>query len=122
MTGKKTADAGKTAAIPKSQAKMELTRRRPALAKPASEVVRAVEGRTKLVRDSFTIPKGEYLVLTGLKERAAHLRRPTKKSELLRAGVAALAGMNDRAFLAALSKVPTLKTGRPMDEPKAAGG
>ena len=70
----------------------------------------------KLVRDSFTIPKDEYLVLGGLKERATQLRRPTKKSELLRAGVAALHAMSDRAFLAALAKVPSLKTGRPKDE------
>ena len=54
-------------------------------------------------------------MLGSLKERATQLRRPTKKSELLRAGVAALHAMNDRAFLAALAKVPSLKTGRPRD-------
>jgi hypothetical protein len=69
--------------------------------------------KQKLVRDSFTIPKAEYAVLEGLKERAAHLRRPTKKSELLRAGVAVLNAMSDRAFLAALNGVVSLKTGRP---------
>ena len=74
-----------------------------------------LEAKHKLVRDSFTIPKDEYLVLAGLKERATQLRRPTKKSELLRAGVAALHAMSDRAFLATLAKVPSLKTGRPKD-------
>ena len=67
----------------------------------------------KLVRDSFTIPKAEYTVLEGLKARAADLKRPTKKSELLRAGIAALNAMTDKAFLTALSGVPSLKTGRP---------
>ena len=67
----------------------------------------------KLVRDSFTIPKLEYAALEVLKLRAAKLTRPTKKSELLRAGIAVLAGMSDKALLAALSKVPSLKTGRP---------
>ncbi len=69
--------------------------------------------KVKLVRDSFTIPKAEYVVLEALKVRAAELKRPTKKSELLRAGVAALHAMGDKAFLAVLSSVPSLKTGRP---------
>jgi len=73
----------------------------------------AAQAKSELVRDSFTIPKSEYVVLEGLKLRAAGLTRPTKKSELLRAGIAVLNGMSDRAFLAALSGVPSLKTGRP---------
>ena len=69
--------------------------------------------KQKVVRDSFTIPKAEYAVLVGLKLRAANLKRPTKKSELLRAGVAALNAMTDKAFLLILNDVPSLKTGRP---------
>jgi hypothetical protein len=69
--------------------------------------------KAKLLRDSFTIPENEYAVLAALKERATHLRRPAKKSELLRAGIAALQAMNDKAFLAVLGEVPSLKTGRP---------
>ena len=67
----------------------------------------------KLIRDSFTIPKSEYTVLEGLKTRATNLKRPVKKSELLRAGIAVLHGMTDKAFLAALAGIPSLKTGRP---------
>ena len=85
--------------------------------------------REKLVRDSFTIPKAEYAVLGTLKDRASGLVRPTKKSELLRAGVKALAAMSDRSFLAALKAVPPIKTGRPAGTtvaptlaPKARGG
>lgn len=69
--------------------------------------------KPKLVRDSFTIPKGEYTALQDFKERAAALGSPVKKSELLRAGLKALAAMSDAAFLAALAEVPALKTGRP---------
>jgi hypothetical protein len=69
--------------------------------------------RAKLVRDSFTMPKPEYSVLAELKLRASRLGRPTKKGELLRAGVAALRLMPNPAFLAALSAVPILKPGRP---------
>ena len=69
--------------------------------------------KPKLIRDSFTIPKPEYVVLDALKERAGKLARAAKKSELLRAGIKALAAMPDAAFLAALAAVPTIKTGRP---------
>ena len=69
--------------------------------------------KPKMIRDSFTIPKPEYVVLDVLKERAGKLSRAAKKSELLRAGIKALAAMPDAAFLAALAAVPTIKTGRP---------
>jgi hypothetical protein len=65
------------------------------------------------VRDSFTIPKTEYAVLEQLKRRAVQSGTPAKKSEVLRAGLKVLAGMDDGAFIAALGAVPALKTGRP---------
>lgn len=69
--------------------------------------------KAKLVRDSFTIPKLEYTVLADLKQRAGMLSNAAKKSELIRAGIKALAAMSDKSFLAALNAVPTIKTGRP---------
>ena len=82
----------------------------PVAAAPA-ETVKAK--KPKLVRDGFTIPKAEYLVLDALKLRAADLKHPTKKSELLRAGIKALAAMDGAALLLALRAVPPIKTGRP---------
>ena len=85
-----------------------------AAAKPSAPThVEAVKPKHKLVRDSFTIPKAEYLVLDVLKLRAAKLGRPAKKSELIRAGIAALNAMSDKVFLATLKTVPSIKTGRP---------
>ena len=69
--------------------------------------------KPKMVRDSFTFPKAEYAVLDALKLRAAKLGSPAKKTELLRAGIKAIAAMQDAAFVAALKAVPSLKTGRP---------
>lgn len=83
-----------------------------ATAKTKSEKPAKVK-KPKLVRDSFTIPKAEYSVLDALKQRAGKLTRSVKKSELLRAGIKALAAMSDAAFLASLQAVPTIKTGRP---------
>jgi hypothetical protein len=64
-------------------------------------------------RDSFTMPKAEYAQLYVLKERLAKLGNPAKKSELLRAGIMQLTAMTDAALKVAMSKVPTIKTGRP---------
>jgi hypothetical protein len=82
-------------------------------AKPVKVAKPAKVKKPKLVRDSFTIPKDEYVVIDALKVRAGKLGQSIKKSELLRAGVKALAAMSDIQFKAALSNVPTIKTGRP---------
>ena len=89
--------------IPKANAKASV----------AKEVKADKVKKPKLIRDSFTIPKAEYMVIETLKERAGKLARAAKKSELLRAGIKALAAMSDANFLSALSAVPTIKTGRP---------
>ncbi len=78
--------------------------------------------KPKLVRDSFTIPKAEFAAIETLKTRAIAMGTSVKKSELLRAGLMALQGLNDAAFKAALSAVPTLKTGRPTGTEKKPEG
>lgn len=82
-------------------------------AKPAKAAKPEKTKKPKLVRDSFTIPKVEYVALDDLKQRAAKLTRPAKKSELLRAGIKLLTSISDAAFLTALEQVPAIKTGRP---------
>ena len=71
------------------------------------------EKKIKVVRDSFTLPKTELLQITEMKKRAMTLGVEVKKSELIRAGLQALAGMADTAFKKAMANVPTIKTGRP---------
>lgn len=103
----------KASAQPKAAAKPAAPK--PVKAVKAAKPVKAVKTpkKPKLVRDSFTIPKAEYGVLDELKQRAAKAGAPAKKSEVLRAGIKALAAMSDVAFLAALGAVPAIKTGRP---------
>ena len=81
-------------------------------AKPAVQKLLKAK-KLKLVRDSFAMPKLEYHVLEELKLRSGKLGNSIKKSELLRAGIKALASFSDANFLAALKAVPTIKTGRP---------
>ncbi|MDP2440358.1 hypothetical protein [Rhodoferax sp.] len=69
--------------------------------------------KPKLVRDSFTIPKLEYLKLEELKHRSVKLGTSIKKSELIRAGILALASMSDANFLKVTKAIPAIKTGRP---------
>ncbi|MET0349372.1 MAG: hypothetical protein ABW067_06270 [Rhizobacter sp.] len=72
--------------------------------------------KQKLVRDSFTMPSSDFALIDSLKERALGFRRPTKKSELLRAGLQALAALTDAQLQAALGRLEPLKTGRPRNE------
>jgi hypothetical protein len=103
--------AVKPVSIPKSTTKT--TTKATTKVNAAKEVKVDKVKKPKLVRDSFTIPKAEYVVIEALKERAGKLFRAAKKSELMRAGIKALAAMSDAAFLSALAAVPTIKTGRP---------
>ena len=84
----------------------------PPVAKPAA-AVKPPKIKAKLVRDSFTMPQADFVLIAVLKERALGFRRPTKKSELLRAGLQALAGLNDAALQAVLNALAPLKPGRP---------
>lgn len=119
---KKRAAAPRKAAPVKSRPQAAVKPRARAADRPAPPAAAAEPAKTtkpekpkkpKLVRDSFTIPKMEYLVLDQLKSRAVRLGTPAKKSEVLRAGLKALAGMDDASFGAALGAVPAIKTGRP---------
>ena len=99
-----------TKSVPKGAVKTTAQPKPKVVAQPAAEQKLK---KPKLVRDSFTFPKDEYQAIAGLKQKALSLQHSAKKSEILRAGLMLLNGLNDKAFLAALAKVPALKTGRP---------
>lgn len=102
--------ASKTAAKPSAHKKLTV---QAVSSKAPSSASGPKTKKSKLVRDSFTIPKNEYVVLDSLKARAIEGGQAVKKSELLRAGIKALAAMSEIQFKAALSNVPPIKTGRP---------
>lgn len=101
--------------VPKSEPRASI---KPVTAKPATPVKLK---KLKLMRDSFTIPKTEHAVLRELKQRAAKLTRVVKKSELIRAGIKALAALPDTVFMNALMAVSAVTTRRPK-KTKAKGG
>ncbi|MFT7774822.1 hypothetical protein [Roseateles sp.] len=69
--------------------------------------------RARLVRDGFTMPEDDYALLKALKSRLHEVGREAKKSELLRAGLRALAEMDAPSLAAALDRLAPVKTGRP---------
>ena len=111
-SGKK-ASAQKTTPRKTQAASKKVTPRKTSSRKATAPAKPAKVKKPKLVRDSFTIPKDEYAALTALKQRSIKLAQPAKKSELLRAGIRALTALSDKALLAALKAVPSIKTGRP---------
>ncbi|PTR15510.1 MULTISPECIES: hypothetical protein [unclassified Nitrosospira] len=61
--------------------------------------------KTKLQRDSYSIPESEHKQLVALKKRCIDQGTPIKKSYLLRAGIQVLALMDDDELLAAIERV-----------------
>ncbi|PZQ18764.1 MAG: hypothetical protein DI564_05630 [Rhodanobacter denitrificans] len=129
MAQRKTAaGSGRQAAARKPQAERAVraapavrTARPVKAAPPATSDAEARPGKDakkhKLVRDSFTMPRADFELIHTLKERALGFKRPAKKSELLRAGLQALAALDDAALKARLDRLVPLKPGRPKQKP-----
>ena len=111
VAAKKVATKTSTTSIPKPAVKA-IAKSLKAASVPKLEKLVKLK-KSKMVRDSFTMPKDEITVIDDLKLRALKLAHPIKKSELIRAGIKALALMSDSTFVAAMKAVPTIKTGRP---------
>lgn len=82
----------------------------PKAAKPPKKPAKL---RPQLVRDSFTMPEADFSLVATLKARALAAQRHVKKSELLRAGLQALAAMDSRTLVASLDRLEPVKIGRP---------
>ena len=84
-----------------------------AVAAAAAHAGKPARTKEKLVRDSFTMPRADFALIQQLKDRMLALQRHTRKSELLRAGLQALAGLGDAPLRRLLDGLPALKAGRP---------
>ena len=73
--------------------------------------------KAKLTRDSFTMPANEYAAIDPIKAKALEAGKSVKKTEILRAGLALLNQCAVPELLAALERVPSLKSGRPAAQP-----
>jgi hypothetical protein len=105
--------APKPAGKPAAKATPPAGPARPPKAAKEPKAAKPPKVRQKPVRDSFTMPEADFSLVATLKARALAAKRETKKSELLRAGLHALAAMDSAALLAALQALEPIKTGRP---------
>ena len=131
----KPAGAAKPASVAKP--KPAVARIKPAVAakakavtKPADKVVKSLPitaekvipvveqkvKKTKLVRDSFTMPEPEYEVLGQVKKACLKAGFEVKKSELLRVGVALIRQLEADDLKRVLTTLTPLKAGRPKQE------
>ena len=69
--------------------------------------------KVKLIRDSFTMPSFDYDLIAALKLKALGSKTVLKKSELLRAGLHALAKLDTKQLVALVATLAVVKTGRP---------
>lgn len=67
----------------------------------------------KVIRDSFTIPDGEYELISKIKKRCMKAGISANKSEVLRAGLAVLIVLNDKELVKVFENLTRIKTGRP---------
>jgi hypothetical protein len=74
--------------------------------------------KSKVVRDSFTMPENEYNVLAVLKKQCLASGLDVKKSQLLRAGLKSLSEMSQASLKKQLSKLDEIKIGRPLKTAK----
>jgi hypothetical protein len=73
-------------------------------------VVAKVGGTVDVVAD---LVREDFERIARLKSRAIDLKRPAKKSELLRAGLQTLERLDDAGLLVVLNALQSIKTGRP---------
>ena len=72
--------------------------------------------KSKVIRDSFTFPEADYKLIAALKARCLQNATMANKSEILRAGLIALANLSDVELVTAIASLPKVKTGRPSNK------
>ncbi len=111
------AEAKQKAPAPAKEAKAAKAPKRPVFDRSSGSAAKPRVGhgatKAKLVRDSFTMPQPDFDLIATLKDRAIKFGRPAKKSEILRAGLKALAALDDASLRAVLDALVPIKTGRP---------
>jgi len=81
-------------------------------AAPEKKLAAPSADEARVVRDGFTMPQGDYDILKALKAQCLKSGVEVKKSELLRAGVQALAALPAAKLLERMRALPAVKAGR----------
>lgn len=81
----------------------------------AVKKVNTKTGNSQVVRDSFTMPDYDYVLIEKTKTRLMKKGILLNKAEILRAGLHALKRMSDKDLLDISDGVEKIKTGRPAE-------
>src|ERR1051325_10286935 len=72
-----------------------------------------VERKSRVIRDSFTMPDYDYQLIEAIKKRCLKQGISITKSEILRAGLHALESLSGEVLREAMATLKKVKTGRP---------
>ena len=110
--------AAKKSPAPSTQAPPKLPPKKASVKKIIQAQLAAVqaspkEKKDKLIRDSFTIPESEYVVLSTVKKACLNAAIEVKKSELIRIALGQLGQMSIPKLSSALKGLTKIQSGRP---------
>lgn len=71
------------------------------------------EKKQKVIRDSFTLPSGDYELIASIRQRCLKSAVNATKSEVIRAGLHILQSLSDEELIRAIESLEKVKTGRP---------
>lgn len=71
------------------------------------------EKKQKVIRDSFTLPSGDYELIATIRQRCLKSAVNATKSEVIRAGLHILQSLSDEELIRAIESLEKVKTGRP---------
>lgn len=109
---KKTATISTTRKKPAAKVNKSNAAKKPATVKK-TPIVKVAKPQSAAVKARLTMLQDEFEQLSHLKSRLDIIGRPTKKSELIRAGIQVLATMTDAGLKSAVAKVPVIADNKP---------
>ncbi len=86
---------------------------------PSSPVVPGAKEQPKkerVIRDSFTLPSGDYDLIAAIRQRCLSSAVNVTKSEVIRAGLHALMEMPEEDLIRLVGSLEKVKTGRPTEK------
>ncbi|MHC5818010.1 MAG: hypothetical protein ACYT04_19470 [Nostoc sp.] len=83
------------------------------LQQPQKEDALQPEKKEKVIRDSFTLPSGDYELIATIRQRCLKSAVNATKSEVIRAGLHILQSLSDKELIRAIESLEKVKTGRP---------
>jgi hypothetical protein len=72
--------------------------------------------KERVIRDSFTLPSGDYDLVAAVRQRCLGSAVNVTKSEVIRAGLHALMEMPEEDLLRLVGSLEKVKTGRPTEK------